>query len=183
VAEVLVFAMLALAFLIGLRCLDIYNAGGPSKYWRGHRRPILFGLWQFGPRHRIEVHARFLENIRKCSPNWGQPVWGNWAGKAYWSFGFDLFAPAPHNYIVQIPYSLGRQKLEVEAIAYNINTSRQIHICITERVGADIRSTLSGVSDGAGKLSLHGFGSDDPRWKRWQAIATEIDAALRDALE
>jgi hypothetical protein len=174
-------AVLAFVLLVGCRYLDLYYSKGLRGHEDGHRRPILFGLWRLGPRDSVDVQTRFLQNIRNCGPNWGQPVWGNWTGTSY---QYCLFPPPPYNHIVKIPYSLGCQKYEVEAIAYNSNTSRHIHICITQRVGPVVRDRLRGVSVVRGNLRSYGsLPSDDPRWKRWQAIAAEIDAALRDALE
>jgi hypothetical protein len=175
--------VIALALLVGLRSFDRY-CGGRWLSEGGHRRPVLFGLWQPGPRDEKSVEARFRANIRTCGPNWGQPVWGDWTPRDF--LDDERFAAGdPHHLIVRVPYSAAGQKYEVEAAAFHPDSSSSLRIYVyMVRDRGRFRRVLEGTSPARGELSLAGsLLCSDPRFPVCQAAAAEIDNALRDALE
>jgi hypothetical protein len=169
---VFLLAVLGLALMIGLRYVDYYYSKGLPGHEEGHRRPFLLGLWQPGPRDRQSVKARFLENIKKAGPNWGQPDWTLQGGDT--SLG-------PHSYYVVVPYSLGKDTYSVEAVALDTDKNRSIDFEIKTGDGS---FWVSGMSQSRGRIELaaHGRVSSE-RWRVSQILAAEIDSALRDALE
>jgi hypothetical protein len=140
---------------------------------QGFRRPILLGLWQPGPRDRQSVEARFVENIKKHGPNWGQPVWTRQPTAVVSTWG-------PHDYAVEVPYHSGRRRYLIVAVARNTDACRTIGIEVfmfgpeDDPVSRDSMIRVSTGQDG-----IH----SGPIWQDYQTATSEINRALRDALE
>jgi hypothetical protein len=178
VAVLLPLLLAAAALVIGWHNFDRHYSKGLPGYEEGHRQRILFGLWQPGPRDRGSVEARFLKNIKKYGPNWGEPGWGGTAA------GYDesTFAK-PHNYRVMLDYCWNGRRYMVQAFALSADVSRDLTIRLSE-VGPDgeLRDVAEFSSPSRGKLVPEGTARErDSLWAL--TAATEIDDALRDAQE
>jgi hypothetical protein len=170
-----VLILLVAAALVGGGAFDAFRSKGlPDSLKQGHRRPLLFGLWQPGPRDRQDVQARFRANIQRYGPQWGEPVWEN-------SFGTHG-SLQPHDYIVEVPWSSGHHTYQVTAIAWNTYDSARLYIKIT-RPDLGVRGNIAaGWSQCRGDHLFMDPGqyNHDPEM---QAAGVQIETALRDALE
>ncbi len=184
-----------LILLAALAVIWIWGRPLLTRLWRpdtvraGHRRPIPFGLWQPGPREREEVKARFLANIRRYGPQWGQPAWDK--------YPFPRRGPAsPHDYIVEVPWSSSRDKYVLLAQADRTQDDHGISIIVCRQVeGSAWRNPLvkkqPSYYPGRGVAMLYSllrgtkltFFSGEKEDPELQAAAAQIEDALRDALE
>jgi hypothetical protein len=97
---------------------------------KGHRRPILLGLWQLPPRDRESVKARFETNLGGIGGVWGIPTWTR---KPL----FDAPWDGPHDYVVRVPCNVGGHRYLIEATAAMTNESQYISIDVCRRGAGD----------------------------------------------
>jgi hypothetical protein len=176
----LLLAVIGLALGIAECAADRYYSRGLPGHEEGHRRPILFGLWQPDPRDRGEVEQRFQKNIRRFGRRWGQPVWG---GE---EVGYDLrWVGFPHNYGAVAAFSAGGYHFRVAVVARDTNASRNIKIRVFQlwangsyQLVAEARTESWDEPRVERRAKLN-----DLEWQICMIAADQIDTAMRDALE
>jgi hypothetical protein len=172
------------AFRVALLLL-LGAAGGIVWYrvatsmWKGHRRPVLLGLWQPPPRVRESVKVRFEASIRWLGPGWGIPTWPPKP-----SLGTPWHGP--HDYTVRVPCSVSGQGYLIEATAPGTNESQFISIDVFKRRGGGWERVAHGWSYTRDDLMIlssekPGLGRDE--LAALQAPAECVERALRNALE
>jgi hypothetical protein len=145
-----------------------------ARQYEGHRRPIFFGLWQPGPRDRQSVKRRFMENIKKCGPNWGESVWGG-KGTPY-----EGVYTGPHDYVVEVPYFGERHDFSLLVVAARTHELCTIGVMVFE----GSKQVAEGRSGSRGDLELNGATEGwNPNRGECKTAADQIVDALRDALE
>jgi hypothetical protein len=189
----------ALAAAVAVQALCRYCWPSPE----GHRRPILLGLWQPGPRDRADVQARFEENLRRLAPGqgrpqWGPPVLGNPPQRdspdylpvpnLYLPSRYVASPPAPwHCYCVWVPYSAGGRDYVITAEAENADVKRSIRVWVHARYLNVLAGTLLAFgyrySRGEPLVLERHFYIEPGEWPVIRKAAEQVEEALRAALE